>query len=273
MDQNTLQTIEAIEKGDRKKAQEFFKPLIPEIFHYTELYLSGEDQIQDCVRKVINTAYKNISGARKEASLTDWIKDQALEVIVEEIGPVAVRRGSGKSHGEPTRKAVPEDLAECRKELLEQLSNLDLCERAAVVLNQYEHCSVMKTATLLHTDPEIVDTLLRHGRSRLDALYLFELVEKLNPRELIDDTMEIDMFLPERKDATDTYQFTNSIRTVDDLFIEQTKTMKPIRQRKERTYEDGSEGGPSQLLLRILLFLLILAACVLVWFLVSTYLL
>ncbi|MBR3357487.1 MAG: hypothetical protein IKG46_06610 [Solobacterium sp.] len=265
MDQKTLEQIKQIEAGDRALAKDFFEPLITELVPYVELFIDGEEEAMKYVRETINTGYKNIADAENAETVEEWIRGVARDVIVKKIGPVSVKRGSGSS--EPVQKLCPQDPEECRKELLEMLKVLDPCERAAVVLNRYEHRSVPETAAILKTDSEITDTLLRHGRSRLDSLYLFELIEKLNPRQTGWDTLEIDQYLPKKEVRTDTYEFTTSIKSLDDTFIEETKSMKPISRREQRTYEESEERG-NILVIRILMVLIILAALGLLWFVI-----
>ena len=268
MDQTTLAKIEEIEKGDRKKAQVFFKELLPVLFEYIGLFFSDDNQAVNAAKNTVNEAYKNISNAKTYVSAEQWIKELALEEVRKMISPIAVTRASGKGKIDLERRTVPETAEECKQELLKQLELLDPCERAAVILNQYEHRSVTETAKLLHTDEEIVDTLLRHGRSRLDSLYLFELIEKLNPRSHEEDTLEIDSFMPAREKTSSTYGFTQSIQAIDETFREETKAMKPIAQRKERTYEEA-EKKPAPLYMRIIYILILLAVCVLVWILIK----
>ena len=268
MNQTTLQTIEEIEKGNLEKARAFFKGLLPVVFDYVKLFIPDDEKQLKIAKSTVNEAYKNISGAKASVSLEQWIRELALEEVRKAIGPVVVSRASGSTKGRTEHKTVPETEEECKAELLRQLEPLDLCERAAIVLNQYEHRSVTQTAKALHADEEIIDTLLRHGRSRLDSLYLFELIEKLNPRNQEEDTLEIDRFMPAREKKSGTYGFTQSIQAIDETFREETKTMRPIGQRKERTYEEA-EKKPTPVYIRILYFLIVLAVCALVWILIQ----
>ena len=266
MDPKTLETIKKIKEGDRQLAKDFFNPLIRDLIPYTELFLSNEDDVMECVRQAVNDAHQNVDTAETAATVTDWIRSFVLQEVVKKISPIAIRRGSG--HGVNLQKTCPEDLEECRKELLVQLEPLDPCERAAVVLNQYEHRSVQETADILHTDTEIVDTLLRHGRSRLDSLYLFELIQKLNPRVSTWDTLEIDQYLPKKQEKTDTYEFTTSIKSIEDTFLQETSSMKPIRSRPQRTYEDDEDTG-NPIVNRILIIAVIAALIALILFILK----